>query len=161
MTPLFLLSTISITSQATVKCVLVWLRRPARCCKWGKINNLKNCYTFLVPRVFLCSSMAAVRETQPRSQSSSAISDVAAPVKLVAKIRSRFQASSYSFFFYGNFFCCCSFLLFLFNLFLLSLLRNVSDMHKSPGFFLANRRKFLCVIGKGARNHHHHHYRHH
>ena len=41
-------------------------------------------------------SRAAVGETQPRSQSSSVISDVMSPVKLVAKIRSRFQASSYS-----------------------------------------------------------------
>ena len=31
---------------------------------------------------------------QPRSQSSSAISDVTSPVKLVGKIRTRFQASS-------------------------------------------------------------------
>ena len=31
---------------------------------------------------------------QPRSQSSSAISDVTSPVKLVGKIRARFQASS-------------------------------------------------------------------
>ena len=50
----------------------------------------------LVPRVVLCSSMAAVRETQPRSQSSSAILDVTSPVRLVGKIRSRFQASSYN-----------------------------------------------------------------
>ena len=41
-------------------------------------------------------SRAAVGETQPRSQSSSAISDVTSPVKLVGKIRSRFQASSYN-----------------------------------------------------------------
>ena len=40
--------------------------------------------------------MAAVGETQPRSQSSSAISDVTSPAKLVGKIRSRFQASSYN-----------------------------------------------------------------
>ena len=95
MTPLFLLSTISITSQATVKCVLVWLRRPARCYKWGKIVK-KNCCAFLVPRVVLCSRVAVVGKTQPRSQSSSAISDVTSPVKLVGKIRSRFQASSYN-----------------------------------------------------------------
>ena len=49
----------------------------------------------------MCSSMAeffmaAVRETQPRSQSSSAILDVTSPVRLVGKIRSRFQASSYN-----------------------------------------------------------------
>ena len=44
----------------------------------------------------MCSSMAAVRETQPRSQSSSAILDVTSPVRLVGKIRSRFQASSYT-----------------------------------------------------------------
>ena len=40
--------------------------------------------------------MAAVGETQPRSHSSSAISDVTSPVKLEGKIRSRFQASSFN-----------------------------------------------------------------
>ena len=37
---------------------------------------------------------SSVGSDQPRSQSSSAISDVTSPVKLVEKIRTRFQASS-------------------------------------------------------------------
>ena len=169
-------------------------------------------------------SGAAVGETQPRSQLSSAISDLTSPVKLVGKIHSRFQASSYNSD-SGNWpgyeagevpllFCrrlfgkrkdpgdevgtcdsivsstsckecpnqlskkgnfsfllslhLCSFLLFPFNLFLLSLLRNVSDIHKSHGILSRKRTEnirncFLRVIGKGARNYHHHHhyYRHH
>ena len=37
---------------------------------------------------------SSVGSDQPRSQSSSAISDVTSPVKLVGKIRTQFQASS-------------------------------------------------------------------
>ena len=149
-------------------------------------------------------SRAVVGKTQPRSQSTSAISDVTSPVKLVRKIRSRFQASSYNsdsvnwpgceaggdpLLFCletrlalaiplsvalhvrsiqkqlskkGNFsfllsLHLCSFLLFPFNLFLLSPLRNVSDMHKSHGILSRKRTEnirncFLRVIGQGACN---------
>ena len=52
------------------------------------------CTPPLSPRFPSIPCFSQVARTQPRSQSSSAISDVTSPVKLVGKIRARFQASA-------------------------------------------------------------------
>ena len=70
-----------------------WNRKLKKGRERKQIVYILNIYNSWILSVRVIMSLTGQPALQPRSQSSSAISDVTSPVKLVGKIRARFQAS--------------------------------------------------------------------